>query len=240
MRTRVCAFLIALVVSCGAFAQDTSPGTSEVVRALHSPDTMNAVAPVINIKTLAEEQVQEAKKQATGIKSSLFIYFFEIQMVPFIAACFISLLGTSGIMYRVTRTSSSKMPVTQKAGKSVAINGANVDALLAQARLILDEKTGAVPPRLIVEERPAERENTALLHAKKFGRGQGEFQLAKTLEAQNRQCMWQKRLQLLDPKRTAGEPVGTAKELGIGQGEVGLALSLRRLQDTETRKEQLS
>jgi hypothetical protein len=205
-------------------------GTSQVVMEMYTSDTASIVGPLIDIKAMMQQQIEDAKKREGDINATRTEGFFDVQPIPFLAACFIALLGTAGMMFWIIKRPPPRKPAPHRVSLPAAKHEAGVEAILAQARLILQEKAGVFPRRVALETGAASEE-AALTLAKKFGRGQGEFEFVKQAQSGNRHYMWEKKLQMIDSARTGRESVSTAKKLGVGRGELALALSLRRLQE---------
>lgn len=211
--------------------------SSQIIIEMYSSDTTKAGVPLVNIKALAQQQIEEASKRAREIQNASSQSFFDIQMIPFIAACFISLLGTAGMMYWIVKPPPPQKPAPEKALKPVVKEQSGVDAILAQAKLILQEKAGIAQPKFAYDGFSSGSEDPSLALAKKFGRRPGEFRLARSLEMGNNKYKLETKLHQLDTIRPGQESVARAKKLGVGKGELDLAVSLKRIGQIQLQKE---
>lgn len=86
----------------------------------------------------------------------------------------------------------------------------------------------------------SEQEASVLGLAKKYGRGLGEINLSMNLKARQRENQWAKRAQrLAEVTGNSRDKAELAKELGIGRGEVDLAMLFHHLKAPSTLREEL-
>jgi hypothetical protein len=224
---------MALIVSLRKdIAYDLRRTQSEIIMEMYPMDTtQNAV---LDIRSLARVQLEEKTEDRTA---STMRGSFDVQRIPLIASLVFSILTTGGMLLWILRpkpSPKSKARVSTADSKRESISPA--DAILLQARQIIKEKSGIAKTALAIESASFEREDDTAVLSRKFRRGQGELQLARTFENQNRQHLWEKKLQRLDSNKTNSELAKTAKQLGVGRGEINLAMSLRRMKEASGRK----
>jgi len=106
-----------------------------------------------------------------------------------------------------------------------------------QIDLPVPEDSRDAEPSTVLQSDP---DASVLGLARKYGRGLGEISLSLNLKARQRKNRWTKRAQRLvevaDLSRDRGE---IAKELGIGRGEVDLAMLFHHLNTPKTLREEL-
>ncbi len=210
---------------------------TQIVMEMYPIDTVQAVLPALDIRSLARGQMNEKPdtKTAAAEESG-----FEVRLIPFVASLLFSLLTTGVLMLFVMKSSpQQKARTVQRFGKKVG-ESASVDAVLAQARLIIKEKASVAKTATAIDAAMLERDSDALSLARRFRRGQGELELTKTFESKSRQYAWEKKVQRLDPNKSGREYVTAARQLGVGRGEINLAMALRRMQEASGRKEILT
>jgi hypothetical protein len=212
-------------------------GKATVVLDMYSKEEAAVNDQSVDLAAIVKNQIEDAneaaKKKESPVRSQS---FFDIQFIPFVASLLISLLGTAGMMYWIvkpappTRTAPARAMLPERTAQTTT----GVDAILDQARIILQEKAARTKPNVIA---PSDEDAVTTL-ARTFGRGQGELQFARTMETRNREYMWEKKLQGMDTQRR--DPITRAKKLGVGRGELALAASLRKIHDEQLRKEPLT
>jgi hypothetical protein len=210
-------------------------GKSLVVMDMYSKELPVTNAQSADLAAIVKSQIEEANA-AAKVKPAPAKSFFDIQFIPFVAALMISLLGTAGLMYWIvkpappTRTAPARAALPKRATPPIT----GVEAILDQARIILQEKTARAKPGIVSRG----NEDAVTTLARTFGRGQGELHLARRLESGSREYMWEKKLQGVDTQRR--DSITRAKKLGVGRGELELAASLRKMHDDQLRKEPLT
>ncbi|MBX2989606.1 MAG: hypothetical protein KF749_00410 [Bacteroidetes bacterium] len=187
------------------------------------------VVPVIDIRALALQNEEAAANRSPAMSISD-QGVFGVRTIPFVAALLVSLVGTAAMMSTIGNPMSRKhtMPRSNQLERHEV---SAVDAILAQAKLVLQEKIQGSSGRLALEFGTVEADDSAISLAKTFGRGQGEFHLLRRLESERKPYAWESQL-----KSTRQNHV-SAKRLGVGRGEVELATSLRKLEESQIRKE---
>lgn len=195
----------------------------------NSSQVAENVVPVIDIRALAM-QSQEVATNKNPVMSISEQGAFGLRTVPLVVALFVSLVGTAAMMSAIGGPVSRKR---RKPGTNMLERRevSAVDAILAQAKLVLQEKTQGSSGRLAFEFGAVEPDDSALSLAKTFGRGQGEFRLLRKLESERQPYAWESKL------KSAQQNHPSAKRLGVGKGEVQLAASLRRMEESQIRKE---
>ncbi len=207
-------------------------GKTSVVLEMYSASSAKASAPVVDIKAMINEQVSKAQEQvstASGLE--------DFSLVSFVVSFVASALSTALMMYLLFGKVSKANVVAAQPKPQTVGSSSGVEAILAQARLVLQEKSRLNQFDPAGKTTFAEPEDSAMLLARRFRRGHGELQLARTLESKNREYPWEKKLSRLDTDPAGKGVVATAKKLGVGKGELNLALSLRRVQQEQVRKE---
>lgn len=213
----------------------------EVVIQMRLSDTTKSVVPVIDIMSIARQQMQDSKTEVLTAKSDEPTMFPSFQTIPLVISLAVSLLGTVVMVFWIVKPTTVKTATrTHTTTFDREQNNTSVDVLLAQAQLVLKEKANVATQKLAFDGVPSEQEDFEAMLAKKFQRGQGELRLAKKFASGNRRSVWEKRMQLLGSQLPGQDSVATAKKLGMGKGEFNLATSLRRLQETSLRKETVS
>jgi hypothetical protein len=212
-------------------------GKSRVVLDMYSKEFVAVHDQSVDLAAIVKRQIEEANEAAERKKAAPpSTSFFDIQFIPFVAALLISLLGTAGLMLWVvkpvppTRSAPARAALPPRASESPT----GVDAILDQARIILQEKAAQAKPS--VSATSGGDAVTAL--ARTFGRGQGDVQFARTMETRNREYLWEKKLHGVDTHKRSS--ITRAKQLGVGRGELALAASLRKMHDEQLRKEPLT
>lgn len=187
------------------------------------------VVPVIDIRALALQSQEPAASKNPAMSISEQGYL-GLRTIPLVIALFVSLVGTAAMMSAICSPVSRKLrnPSTNMLERREV---SAVDAILAQASLILQEKTQGSSGRLAFEFGAVEADDSALSLAKTFGRGQGEFRLLRKLESERQPYAWESKL------KSTQQHHASAKRLGVGKGEVQLAASLRRMEESQIRKE---
>ncbi|MBI5473228.1 MAG: hypothetical protein HY961_12865 [Ignavibacteriae bacterium] len=197
---------------------------------------VSASTPLVDIKAMVAAQISQAKNPGTvGEAASV----WQFNMRAFITAFILSLLSTGLMMHFRFGKQPEHVPVVEKPVQSVFAPQTGVEAILAQARLILQEKVRLnqldISPKM-----SSDTDDATLVLARTFQRGRGELQLAKNLERKSRDFSWKKTVGHLASASSARTMTSTAKKLGVGKGELDLALSLRRVQQQHVRKEHLT
>ncbi len=215
----------------------TPKGGRLIVVDFYVPETAIGGEAAADVASLVKQEIervnapQRAQTAAAPSKSG-----FIVQTIPLVVSLVISMAGTAALMYRIMKRMPDRKKIIMPEKRE---EPAGVEAILSQAKLILEEKASS--RRLRGSEQSGDDgEDAELSLARKFGRAQGEFKLAKTLEAGSREY---KKLQTLDAQRLDAQRRGSvarAKKLGVGRGELELAHSLRRMDATKRRKERLT
>jgi len=147
----------------------------------------------------------------------------------------IALLTTAGILLLIRRWDHRRAH-TARSPHTAALPAADDSATREDIRALLERASRRSP---VVEEDSAPQmfeERTEM--AKAFGRGTEEMSLAMTLGTKGKPRANKQRLdQLVLKKASSAQRRTAARKLGVGVGEVELALQLRRFQSTRKQKE---
>ena len=190
------------------------------------PESASTAA--VDIKAIVAEQATKARESVSVSEVSV---FGSLSPHALMASCVVSFLSTVVMLIFRLRKARKVKAATPKL-TSRTTQQTEVDAVLAQAKLIFHEKERLNQ----LDVSPGEAEEPAdvtLAIARKLKRGQGELQLAKNLERKSKDFSWEETIGQLDSR---------SKELGTvsSVGELNLALALRRVQQQQMRKERLT
>jgi hypothetical protein len=149
----------------------------------------------------------------------------------------LAVLGTALVLLFIRRlytTRSLPVPSTFTTGFTEAISKQGHERREVPREML---KHGVVePPR----DRLLDAESSALMLAKRYGRGLGEVKLSFDLRSRQSERRWIKRVQeFAEKNEDKQDRIAVAKELGIGRGEVDLAVLLHHLKTPKTLKEEL-
>jgi hypothetical protein len=188
----------------------------------------------VDIASLVRQELDSI--QSTGKESGVLTGVFEdfeFQVMPFGVAVVFSLIGTVALMFRVARrTAARQRPSTNVAPVTQNKSGAPdpVDAILGQARVILQEKA------LKTHNKGARtQDDRASEYEREFRREEAESRIADQMERVSLERELEKRLRARQNGQR--DSIALAKKLGIGRGEIELAASLRKLKDKHEEKE---
>lgn len=212
-------------------------GKAAIVVDMYSKEAAAVHDGAVDLAAIVKSQIEEANA-AAQVKAppAPASSFFDIQFIPFVAALLISLLGTAGMMYWVVKPAPPRRTAPARAAIPAQVTQptSGVDAILDQARIILQEKAAqAKLPRASTSN-----DDAATTLARTFGRGQGELHLARRLEQGSREYLWEKKIQGVNTRRR--DSTTRAKRLGVGRGELELAAMLRAMHEEQMRKEPLT
>lgn len=231
------ALLLLLVAARPSVLADENARRTNAVKSSEKQET--ASTSVIDIRAIARQGEAHNGDDKTGTSFSKNSEN-TIHAAPFVIAFLSSLVGTVVMMYLMDIPSSRKQREHGERGRTIKEASA-VDAILAQARLVLQEKTqGSSPARFAFEYGHVDADETSLSLARTFGRAQGELHLLRKFETQHQPYPWEKELKSLQLRENLNHSGTAAKRLGVGKGEVNLAAAIRRMGESESRKESQS
>ncbi len=210
-------------------------GMDLAAQQLHASN--DTTQPVVDVRALARQQIEMAKnaQRAVPIQPSMRPETANpLLPMAFLMAILLGAIAVLWIVVRKPRPKSSSVvsPVTPAVQPKPP--GENpVDALLRQAQLILLEKKAQRTLHAAQRSQPLD---TGLALARTFGRGKGELALAQKLQTSAAEYPWQQRIHKDDPLLAGESTAASAKNLGVGTGELRLLHTLQAMQ-AQQRKE---
>lgn len=191
---------------------------SNIIVDLHPTELLAEEKPV-DIAAMVTEQVQQAKTPTPVVngktESGTPLGW------PLVIAVATALFGTGGLLLFLNRRGSKRQPLgAPPAPRKEAPN--SIDAILQEARIILEEKAAQDKSHYL----SVQSEDSGTKTARTFRRGRGEIAFALNIEQQRREVS--RKTTGNKPEILKGKPLTTAKQLGVGRGEVDLARALQK------------
>ena len=160
----------------------------------------------------------------------------EEEILPMVFTLASSVLGT-GLVLLVIRRHYSKKHMQVRSG---AVTGFSEILVKQPGYSAGDSGMQEVPRVPEPSAHSASQDATALGLAKKYARGLGEINLSLALKARQGKHKWVQKVQeMAGESKGAGDNMKIAKELGIGRGEVDLAMMLYHLKSPQSLRKEL-
>lgn len=237
--------LVDVMVDTGAVAAAVKPMRTGPPRAMTQPPKPNPRAGLVDIPSIARTQVQEGENTSRGRREvqapSPAAPPVAEQQGPAIlslvlvgALAFAGVFGTAILLVVASRKSRTATVKTTTASDAAGRRPAfPTDVIPAASR---EESPGAFPEE--VEEEPPMLDDRALHYARQFRRGHDELEFASRIEElPSGRAIPEVVNRLRATKASPARRISAARKLGVGCGELELAIHLKEVELKASRKE---